>query len=58
MADMNKFDNKMKGKGALRQFDSSDEEEQQPAPKKPMNALEVLQEKNRILMDKLFKLEA
>ena len=42
MADMKKFDNKMRGQGALRQYDSSDEEEEQAVPKKPMNALEVL----------------
>lgn len=51
--DMDKFDQKLKTANALGYDDSSEDE--QPPRRQPMNEAEVLKEKNRILMEKLFR---
>ena len=54
--DMDRFDKKLKVANHLAQDASSDEEQDLYArPAQPMGEVDILKEKNRILMEKLFK---
>ena len=47
---MDRFDNRMRGVG-----DDSSSDEEDSGPRRPRNQLELEQQKNQILMDKLFR---
>ena len=53
MNDLNKFDNKMKSGQFFGAGDDSSSEEESNT--RPMTELEILRQKNSILMDKLYK---
>ena len=54
--DLDRFDQKLKMANHLGQDDSSEEEEQyKGASKTPLSEADVMREKNKILMEKLFK---
>ena len=53
MKDLDRFDSKMKGGRLFGGGDSSSDEED--GYSRPMSEVEILKQKNQILMDKLFK---